>query len=355
MTLPSSTRSSRVVVASLSLLESKPKWIDDALGDVLGGDDDSKMDSEKQRLTEVLPLKTGLAGFCLDAQYGFVALLADAQYYVPVLVSSNDRPPQVTSPEALTLVQLAGGLDLGTAVLPPDALADLVVSSCDDLVDDDGSQMARVQELRRRISLETIKAIRNPKDTGSTETSLSRTSTQTTNTNNNAKRQEAIEASLDKVHTAVRGLPGLHETTKDQVLTALDQWADAKGNLDRNGFSELLRTIREQVMPKQIQSTVVFILTVNVISGEAIKRVDVETTNPLIAIGLALRYKKTIQVSIDPLDWEGVSPGIQAHNKIVHSFPAFRPVQELYEDAKIMDGFIPSMFERAQIDNDMKQ
>ena len=37
-------------------------------------------------------------------------------------------------------------------------------------------------------------------------------------------------------------------------------------------------------------------------------------------------------------------------------FPLFRPVRELYEDAKAMDGFIPSMYQKAKdLDNEDKQ
>jgi hypothetical protein len=39
---------------------------------------------------------------------------------------------QLTSAEALTMAQLAGGLDLGTPILPPDLLAQMVTDELED-------------------------------------------------------------------------------------------------------------------------------------------------------------------------------------------------------------------------------
>jgi hypothetical protein len=46
---------------------------------------------------------------------------------------SNDRPPPaiVTSPEALTLLQLLAGVDMAGAILPPDILARIIIGVCD--------------------------------------------------------------------------------------------------------------------------------------------------------------------------------------------------------------------------------
>jgi hypothetical protein len=41
--------------------------------------------------------------------------------------------------------------------------------------------------------------------------------------------------------------------------------------------------------------------------------------------------------------------------EILDKFPAFRPIRELYEDAKVMDAFIPGMVKQAkELDNEDK-
>jgi hypothetical protein len=75
----------------------------------------------------IRPARRGLSGFSTDDELGFVAILtsADRKKSAHVVVSPVDKQ-QVQSAEALCMVQLSGGMDLGTAVLPPDLLSQLV-------------------------------------------------------------------------------------------------------------------------------------------------------------------------------------------------------------------------------------
>ena len=88
-------------------------------------------------------LSSGIAGFSVDPQLGFCAVLASdsGNRFTYTVVSPIDKA-RVSSPEALTLVQLAGGLDLGTAILPPDALARMTAEEMDGTT---------IQDLRPRI------------------------------------------------------------------------------------------------------------------------------------------------------------------------------------------------------------
>jgi hypothetical protein len=95
------------------------------------------------------------------------------------------------------------------------------------------------------------------------------------------------------------------------------------------------------------------------ITGDAIQTVTIETTNAVHALELSLRYK--IPLNVDKLllsasDGAIISEGgdniMQTLMTIIPAelirkrFPAFRPMSELIKDPKIMDGFIPSMYQQ---------
>jgi len=300
-----------------------------------------------------------------------------AQYAVPVVVSTSDKD-RLTSPEAMTLVQLAGGLDLGTAVLPPDAMMQLVANELED--SDGGTDDAVASSVagdlkaslrQSRISLSKVQAIRNSQ--------LSQEESSTTGHNTPANleptgtRNPAVQESfVDKVHASIKGLPGLQDATREQVEDAIHFHADERGNLDRSAFSNLLQTVRSAISPVAGKSSkVVFVLSCNIISGDSIQEMKIETPSAVTAIGLALRNKVGIDVSPELVDRtsvevaseliEGAAAAAGAAatalpaSQILDKFPAFRPLSELREDAKIMDGFIPSMFARVRnIENDDK-
>ena len=110
---------------SITRLDEKPGWLDDAMEGIPSGE----FDAESYK--KGIDLKSGIAGFSTHPELGFVCILAtknesaDEQHWIPAVISpvDKDRPK---SAEALTCVQLAGGLDLGTAILPPGCLTKLV-------------------------------------------------------------------------------------------------------------------------------------------------------------------------------------------------------------------------------------
>lgn len=338
----------------------KPSWIDDAMGGMSQGPLD---DDGDDRISDLSP---GLAGFTLSEEGGFFAILVSpcAQCAVPVLVSPSDKD-RVTSPEATTMVQLAGGLDLGTAVLPPDALMRLVANELeeDDGGDDDAA--STMKNLRQsRIQLSKVRAVR-----ASEEESSAGGRDHPPDLERAGARNPAVQESfVDKVSASIKGLPGLQDATREQVEDAVHFHADESGNLDRSAFSDLLQTVRSAISPAAENfSNVAFVLSCTVISGNNVQEIEMRTASAVTAIGLALRNKVDIDVShelVENLSEEVASESIGDAgaaatalpvSRILDQFPAFRPLSELREDAKIMDGFIPSMFARAtDITNDDK-
>jgi hypothetical protein len=411
--------------SSHHVLFETPGWLDDAMGggDIGGGNTNSDSAAENDRLDRILPLQApGLAGFAVDEQLGFCAILAastttnttnDATatefFDPPIVVSLVDRD-RITSAEALTMVQLAGGLDLGTPILPPDLLALLVA---DELADNDSSDVEEdyetgdetatitAESLRGVVSLTRIDVL-PPSDSGAAASTTTTSRDELSSppkpvVASSPERDAAIAESLPRVWTAVKGLPGLGLAKESLVERALQQHADENGSLDREGFSNLLDTLRSELfIPSaraqevlQQPSNVVFQLTATVITGDAIRTVTMETTNAVHALGLGFRYKIPLNVdqltdacnhdaglassltssSSSSLESGGSDPE-QNHDHdqsqrqlrlipaelILERFPVFRPLSELLEDAQIMDGFIPSMVQKSKkMNNDMKE
>jgi hypothetical protein len=246
---------------------------------------------------------------------------------------------------------------LGTAILPPDALAQLVADNDDN--DDDGDEDV-VQDLRSRISLLQVTAVPQTTTTPSSSNINDKeedTTTVPSTSTSTPERDQAIQEALPKVYKAVQSLPDLvlKEATSEQVSNAMQRFANEQGVVDRQAFSEILGTLRAPTTTASSSNSIKFELMANVIRGDSITQVQVETTNVMMALGLAMRYRVTVQVSDDCCDYfEEGEGGVDA--TLMERFPAFRPMRELYEDAKIMDGFIPGMFGKAKnLDNEMKQ
>jgi hypothetical protein len=92
-------------------------------------------------------------------QYWPVQVTAVAASAVTTTVTSTDHPPTaiVTSPEALTLLQLLAGVDMAGAILPPDILARIIIGVCDneydiDEYDDNDNSKRTIRDLVRRSS-----------------------------------------------------------------------------------------------------------------------------------------------------------------------------------------------------------
>jgi hypothetical protein len=319
----------------VSLLE-KPGWLNDAMGAQFG----EQQDSEGNYLERILPLRKGISGFAVDEKLGFVAVIASniiekqQQRFTFAVVSSKDKE-RLESAEALTMVQFAGGLDLGTAIVPPDALAKIVSEEVE----------ISPEDLRHRISLLRVDVVPNENIIYNTVT---RSVPLPAVIVPSIERDQAIQKSLPKVLAAVKGLPNLTGTSIEEVQSAMQIHADSGGTLDIQGFSELLETIRSNQRSNQI-SSVKFMLVVSVISDDSVTQLELEAPTAM-ALALSMRYKVNVEVSSECLleDNEGAYDSLE----ILERFPAFRSMKELLEDAK-MDGFT-SMFQKEQLDNDQK-
>jgi hypothetical protein len=264
--------------------------------------------------------KPGISGFAVDNKLGFVVVMVGGDRATYAVVSPKDKK-QVRSAEALCLVQLAGGLDLGTPVLPPDILARLVA--------DETGQSAR--ELRQQVKLKRVDVLANEMEKVEEEKPETPPAIEMTE-----ERQANIEVQAPKVFAAINKLSGLTDATLEQVVEAMKLFADESGKLDRPAFTSLLDSIR-RALNETKPSKVKFMLTVALNDME----LKIPAPSPVVAVGLALRYNVDVVVSkecqIEGFDIVEISS----------RFPAFRPIKELEEDARIMDGFIPSMFNEA--------
>jgi hypothetical protein len=306
--------------------------------DAMGNTNEEAEDASSPERPLIPTLSSGIAGFSVDPQLGFCVVLASdsGDRFTYTVVSPIDKA-RVSSPEALTLVQLAGGLDLGTAILPPDTLARLTAEEMD----------GTIQDLRPRISLLGVDCLPNM------DAPRSYTKQQSGDNKidvpNSPERDQAIQSNAPKVLAAVRNLPGLTDATKEDVKEAMQIHANVSGEITTSqSFSELLQTLRNKnsYMPP---SKVNFELQVSIISGDGITKERIPAP-ALEALGLSLRYKVPLVVSEECLAGEDSYDASQ----ILKRFSAFRPIRELYEDAKVMDRFIPGMFRKANLDNEEK-
>jgi len=337
--------------------DTKPTWIEKSMG-TTPEDPTPKLSLEPPLTT----MRRGIAGFAVDPHVGFVCVLhhdnedggsadIDVQssgqhQFVYTVISTLDRST-VQSAEALCLVQLAGGLDLGAVVFPPDTLARLVKMELDD------GDKASVEDLRSRVRLLAITVIED--NDGNDDPTKEVKSSPLPSSND--ERDEKIAQSSAKIMTAVMNLPGLNGVTEDRVGAAMQLHANSNGNIDRLAFSELLDTLRRNTIEGGENAgggNLKFRLTAS------LAKEDSNSPSTLVdfyasafeSIGLALRYKVKVTVSKDCLKGGMELDGM---GKVIERFPAFRPVQELEEDASIMDGFIPSMFFKENSpDNDDK-
>jgi bifunctional DNase/RNase len=327
---PASSAPCLLFLAEDEEISSDTSWIQSAMG--------NDATSNEEEFRTPLPLTTGVAGFAVDPKLGFCVVLAgpanEKQRATYGIIAPSDRD-RLSSPEALTMVQLAGGLDLGTVILPPDALARLAADELD----------TSPQDIQKSIvTLIRVEALPNTEPQVSNKQSKQETM-QTPSSS--PERDAAITGSAPKIVSAVKNLPGLTDCSLDEVLVAMQQHADVSGSVNRDAFLELLQTLRNNKFRTE-PSKVDFLLTVSVVGAEGgIQHVISAPTFP--AVGLALRYGVPITIAEECLGDDGFEA-----SDIDTIFPAFRPIQELAEDAKVMDGFIPTMFAKAGPKNDQK-
>ena len=321
-------------------LEEKPGWLDDAME---GIPSEEEFDLEQYRNGVIL--QPGIAGFSTNPDLGFVCILAgnkqddEEQQWIPAVISpvDKDRPK---SAEALTCVQLAGGLDLGTAILPPNSLAKLVE-------DHKAEEEDTASSSDQRLSLTKVTALPNP-DARDAKLNIEEETEEIVATT--PERDAAILETVPKVEMAVKTLPGLEESTTEDVKKAVQRFADPNGAVDRNAFTSILDALREANTPSSLLASPLFRLEVSIIDEGGISQATIDTTNAMVALGLAMRYK--VPVAVEEFDEH--AQGGKGKDELFERFPLFRPIQELNEDSKVIDGFIPSMFEKSKLDNDMK-
>jgi hypothetical protein len=297
-----------------------------------------------------LPLQSGISGFAVDEELGFVCVLspddaeeddtisANNEKFVYAVVSPTDKN-KLSSAEGLCLVQLAGGLDLGAAVFPPETLARLVAAELDE-------EEINVEELRSKVNLLGVTVLKNDRYAPKKDTN-EKDEMGGGETESSPERDAKIEEASPGMLPAVRNLPGLAEITLEQIVAAMKRHADANGKLDREGFSELLGTLRggnasNRIDDQKVKFRITAILKDDDNSSSPSKLVDVDQVPAFQAIALSLRYKVKVTVSEDCFDYDDDDEGVAGG--VLSRFPAFKPSQELVEDAQVMDGFISSMF-----------
>jgi len=307
-----------------------------------------ELDSESYK--NGIELQSGIAGFSVDQELGFVSILVTSnesdtdQLWIPAVISPTDKD-RPKSAEALTCVQLAGGLDLGTAILPPNTLAKLVA---DHKIEEEETSESSGSINDNSVSLTKITALPNPEVNNHAKICIEADSKEVVATS--PERDRAILDAVPKLEKAVKSLPGLQLITTEDVMKTVNRFADSKGVVDRTAFSAILEALRKSYSPSKMLASPLFRLEVSIIDGRGISQATIDTTDGMVALGLAMRYK----VNVDIEEFENHMQGGKGKDTLLERFPAFRPIQELNEDSKIIDGFIPSMFEKAKLNNDMK-
>ena len=351
-------------------------------------DEEQEMTASSSSSPNSKPLQSGIAGFAVDPKLGFVCVLAPDddddshqdqdqgngnQYQFTYATVSPTDADKLSSPEALCIVQLAGGLDLGAAVFPPETLAKVVANELmlhqeDDEDNDDEENEINVEELRSKVTLLGVTALPNERYAPPPSSS-----TNDSNDNNDAninaestpERDAQIEQSSPKILPAIQNLPELTMVTLEQISQAMQIHADAKGQLSKEAFSELLDTLRtgrigsngngngrNRLEDQRIKMRI----TASIAGGDgqsSLRLVDVDHVPVFQATALALRYNVKITVSEECFK---VGNDVnEASVSVLERFPAFKPVQELVEDARAMSGIIPGMFFKQKApDNDDK-
>ena len=332
----------------------------------MGDNNDDGADNDKDERS----LEPGLAGFAIDPELGFVAIVAadahdadadvadsinDAdssassgdqqeglQWFYSV-VSPQDKTQLMTA-ESLTLVQLAGDIDVGAAVLPPEALIRIVREEVLDEEDEDEN----VDESEIvKATLAYAEAV--PRVMTGTK-SMDSTVAEDRNVVSSPEREARISQDSPKLFSTIRKLPGLAEATEQSVKDAMLLHGSEDGSIDRAAFTQILDTLRRNANAgaRQDLAGVDFALTVQ-IQRENGKQglVRVRAPSTFHALGLAMRYKASIVISQFCLDENasGASSfGGCGRDELFSRFPAFRPMSELKKDAEAVDGFIANMF-----------
>lgn len=330
-------------------------WIKSAMGSSSSNTEEGEEPPELFVSPSISENASGLVGFAVDSTCGFVGVLqfrdsSSSSSFAYVVVNAEDRQ-FLGSAEALCLVQLAGGMDLGAAVFSPDTLVRLVheqmSSSSSSSPGDDKEDARVVDDLRKQISLLAIRVVIPPGTTTAT-TNTNTMEEKEESPNDDPARASAIADGAPRVLPAVRRLPGLSRVTEEDVVAAMRRHADSNGGLDRTAFMDLLDTLRRGTPTTGGGVGPTLTLTVSVQSNDGsggLTLVDVPGVTPFEGLALSLRYGIVVTVTKEEESVGDDSLWILNDTKaLLTRFPRFRPLRELEEDAKVMDGFIPSMF-----------
>ena len=387
-------------------------WMERAMGTTDRNDESD--DNNNDKSTAIIP--PGLIGFAVHPKLGFVALIAasdddhrsDADNEAncdSVTASKNKRigyviispkdTEYVRSAEGLTLVQLVGGLDLGLAILPPDKLMNIFFDGDDDNTDDNigGSSLSSSSSSspsssspRMGLRLERLEIIQpslvasttDPSTTGDNSNGnpgvgLDSTVKNEASDSESKIRDSNILLNAPAVFSAVQSMPdhalsALSGVDLDDIISAMGTHANGNGKLTNpKSFRDLLDTLRDDERSggrnnSKVRSS--FRLTASVpIDGDDEWRdtITVEIKDAFVAIAISIRYGVTVEASTGFLDGvttvtikeEGRENEYLDASNLDLFFPAFRPLKQLYEDAKVMDGFVPGMFLRAKEDTNI--
>jgi hypothetical protein len=222
-----------------------------------------------------------------------VILQVESDRYLPIRVTSNTLSPQdqfaVTSPEALTLLQLLGNIDLAGAILPPDVLSKLVVLACEQ------TQDAFVTPIVSHIAQ-------------SVQAQLPKNITTSSNTRSTA-------ATYSDLHAWYQARLGLPTCTLDEVWIhsptdfTLQINVQGFGRVSLQPTTELCQQVLYQTCP--------------------------ETSCAFVSLALALRYKAPVvlvQPDVQISSSSSSSLTLTLH-QVNEDFPMFRSVDKIKQES----------------------
>ena len=339
------SRSNRIISSSSSVWQPCFLYLGDGSEDgnsrgVGGGGGGGSSQQQQMSSLRLLP---GLAGFAATDD-GFVGILSSQQNQqqecnniVPLMITINDSTERVSSPEALCLLQLAAGLDLGTAIFPPNALTQIILDDfmADDDDDEDSTVMSEGDyKICGTIHMQLIDASNNYDNDCSTSLNDSTTKSPdetviTEQQQDTPERQEAIQQNANKMLPVLKNLPGCTDVTYEQICEGLHMVADSQGTIStRQNFSELLNYLRRGGnITQQQQQLVQCQIPIQMLSDDTIRHITLPS--PFLALALSMRYKYPIQLHEDLLQQMGLHD-----SDLMKQYPTFRSIQDIRQESQ---------------------
>ena len=273
---------------------SNPDFFEEALGDASSAFADRR------------PLLSPLGGVSVSPR-GFVAILASekaegaAQRALPVLLHRADVE-RVTSPTALTILQLLQGIDVATASqLPTDAL--------DVAFGGEPESLAKVRCVLATVAPEAAPAPRS------------------------ADFEAGLGAKAEKLAGALASKLGVAVSEEDGARL-LRKFAADDGSLDRDAFSEVVAAARALAAPVDRDESCAFELVAA--SG------NTAIASPFLAIALALRHNAPLVLGDALFD----APLARDADDLLRDLPVKRS-EELVSDGARLSAHFATMFDTA--------